>query len=114
MKTGVFGEIAHSTGGTLRAVEIEPGLLTMTMMAKSEANLLVGMQKQVTDDPGYHPDRACTIPASLKDNRCLLIRREIAFSLRRRSILEVDPSHPMVVHHDQELEHQLLPYCHQR
>jgi hypothetical protein len=111
MKTGVFGEIAHSTGETLRAVEIEPGLLTMMMMmAKSEANLSVGMQ----NDLGYHPDRAYKIPASLRDNRRLLIRREIAFSLRRKSILEVDPSHPMVAHHDQELEHQLLPYRYQR
>jgi hypothetical protein len=45
MKTGVFGEIARSTDGTLREVEIEPGLSTMMMMAKSEAILLVWMQK---------------------------------------------------------------------
>jgi hypothetical protein len=112
MKTGVFGEIARSTDGTLREVEIEPGL-SMMMIAKGEAILLVGMQKQVMNGLGYHPDRAYKIIASLRDNRRLLIRREIAFSLRRKSILEVDPSHPMVIHHDQNLQHQLLPYHHQ-
>jgi hypothetical protein len=114
MKTGVFGEIARSTDGTLREVEIESGLSMMVMMmAKSEASLLVGMRKQVMNDLGYHPDRARKIPASLRDNRPLLIRKEIAFSLHRKSIPEVAPSHPMMVHHDQELKHQLLPYRHQ-
>jgi hypothetical protein len=96
MKTGVFGEIARSTDGTLREVEIEPGL-SMMMIAKSEAILL---RKQVMNDLGYHPDRVYKIIVSFRDNRRLLIRREITFSLRRKSILEVDPSHPMVVHHD--------------
>jgi hypothetical protein len=112
MKTGVFGEIARSTDETLR--EIKPGLLMMVMMAKGEAILLVGMWEQVMNDLGYHPDRACKIPASIRDNRRLLIRRETAFNIRRKSILEVDLSHPMVVHHDQELKHHLLPYRHQR
>jgi hypothetical protein len=106
MKTEIFGEIARSTDETLREVEIKPGLLMTVMMAKGEAILLVGIWEQVMNDLGYHPDRACKIPASLRNNRRLLIRREIAFSLRRKSILEVGPSHPMVVHHDQELKHQ--------
>jgi hypothetical protein len=110
MKTGAFGEIARSTDETLREVETEPGLSTTVMMAKGEAILLV---KQVMNDLGYHPDRACKIPASLGDNRRLLIRREVAFSLRRNSIPEVDLSHPVVAHHDQELKHQLLPSRHQ-
>ena len=107
MKTGVFGEIARFTDGTLREVEIEPGLSMMVMMmATSEAIRLVGMRKQAMNGLGSHPDRAYKIPASLRDYRRLLIRRGIAFSLRRKSILEVDPSHPMMVHHDQELKHQ--------
>jgi hypothetical protein len=113
MKTGAFGEIARSTDETLREVETELGLSMTVMMAKGEAILLVGMWKQVMNDLGYHPDKAYKIPTSLRDNRRLLTRREIAFSPHRKSILEVDPSRPVAAHHDQELKHQLLPCRHQ-